>query len=114
MADCSWLSDRMPLVAAGDDVWSAAELAHLEGCADCAAEWALVRTGESLGRRLGYSPDPDFVASAVLGRLKAARMARSRSRRDLAWASVVAAAAIALTVWTGGPDRAQRALTPSV
>ena len=108
MPDCSRLSDRMPLVAAGGDGWSAADLAHLQHCADCAAEWALVRTGESLGRDSGYSPDPDLVASAVLGRLKAERMARGRSRRDLSWAAVLAAAAIALTVWPGRPDRPKR------
>lgn len=112
MADCSRLSDRMPLVAAGGDGWSAAELAHLEGCADCAAEWALVRTGESLGRDSGFAPDPDLVASAVLSRLKADRMARGRSRRDLSWAAVLAVAAVALTVWTGSPERAQIAAAP--
>ena len=112
MPNCSRLSDRMPLVAAGADVWTMAELAHLEACADCGAEWSLVRAGESLGRDSGYSPDPDRVASAVLGRLKAERMARGRSRRAVSWAAVLAAAAIGLTIWTGRPDRARGAVTP--
>ena len=113
MADCRRLSDRMPLVAAGGDIWSPPEAAHLDECADCAAEWALVRTGESLGRDSDYAPDPDEVARAVLGRLEAARAARARSRRDASWAALLAAAAIALTVWTGRPGRAPLAPAPA-
>ena len=105
MPDCTRLSDRMPAVAAGGDDWSAADLSHLEGCADCAAEWALVRTGAALGRDAAPGLAPDLVASAVLGRLRAERTARSRSRRHASWAALLAAAAIALTVWTGRPAR---------
>jgi len=104
MPDCSDLSDRMPLVAGGGDAWSAAERAHLETCAECAGEWAVVRTGESLGRGQDYAPDADRMARAVLGRLRAERVARGRSLRRATWAAALAAAAIALTVWTGRPD----------
>lgn len=114
MPDCTHLSDRMPIVAAGADVWSATELAHLETCADCSGEWVLVRTGESLGRDSGYAPDPDRVASVVLGRLQAERIARGRTLRRATWAAALAAAAIALTVWTGRPERRPLAAVPPV
>jgi hypothetical protein len=105
MPDCTHLSDRMPAVAAGGDGWSAADMAHLEECPDCTAEWALVRTGASLGLDSGVALDADRLASAVLGRLRAERIARRRSRRRASWAVLLAAAAIALTVWTGRPER---------
>lgn len=114
MSDCTRLSTRMPLVAAGGDAWTGAESAHLETCADCAGEWALVRTGESLGRDSGYAPDPDRVASVVLGRLRADRIARGRSVRRATWAAALAAAAIALTVWTGHPDRRAAGAAPAI
>ena len=104
MADCVDLSERMPLVAGGGEAWTGTELAHLETCADCAGEWALVRTGESLGRDTGYAPDPDRIASLVLGRLQAERLARGRSLRRATLAATLAAAAVALTVWTGRPQ----------
>src|SRR5512140_53321 len=114
MSECTRLSDRMPLVAAGGDVWTAEELAHLETCADCAGEWALVRAGESLGRDSGYAPDPDRVASVVLGRLRADRIARNRSVRRATWAAGLAAAAIALSVWTGRPERRAAAVAAPI
>lgn len=105
MPECTHLSDRMPGAAAGGGPWSAADLAHLEECPDCAAEWALVRAGAALGRAAGPALDAGRLAGAVLGRLRAERDARRRSRRDASWAALLAAAAIALTVWTGRPER---------
>jgi len=112
MPECTHLSDRMPLVAGGGDAWSAAELAHLETCPDCAGEWALVQTGESLGRDQGDAPDADRMARTVLDRLRAERLARGRSVRRATWAAALAAAAIALTVWTGRPDIRQPVVAP--
>jgi len=112
MPDCADLSDRMPLVAGGGDVWSDAELAHLETCPDCAGEWALVQAGESLGRDQSYAPDADRMARVVLRRVRAERVARGRSLRRATWAAALAAAAIALTVWTGRPDERRPVAAP--
>ena len=112
MPDCADLSDRMPLVAGGGDGWSAVDRAHLETCAECAGEWALVQRGASLGRDQGYAPDADRMARVVLGRLRAERVARGRSLRRATWAAALAAAAIALTVWTAPPDERRPVAAP--
>lgn len=103
MTECTRLSDRMPAVAARTEVWSAAEAAHLSACGDCAGEWALVRAGAALGRELGWTPDVDAITSAVRARITADRLERASIRRRTAWSAALAAAAIALAVWTGRP-----------
>lgn len=112
MPECDRLSDRMPLVARGGDAWGAAEQTHLETCTECAGEWALVQTGATLGHNQEYAPDPDRMARAVLDRLRTERIARRRSLRHGTWAAALAAAAIALTVWTGRPDAALPVVAP--
>lgn len=112
MPDCADLSDRMPLVAGAGDAWSAAELAHLETCPDCAGDWALVRAGEALGRDRDFAADADGLARVLLGRLREERIARARSVRRATWAAALAAAAIFLTVWTGRPDAPPPAPAP--
>ena len=101
MTVCEQLSDRMPAIAAGEQ-WTAAEAAHLAGCADCAAEWALVASTHQLGADLPGLNAHD-VAARVLGRLRAERAAVRARRRGLAFAGLAAAAAIAVAVWTGRP-----------
>ena len=49
---CERLSDRMPAVAHGRDQWSRYDQDHLRTCADCSAEWSLVRRTVEVGRGL--------------------------------------------------------------
>jgi hypothetical protein len=101
MTVCEQLSDRMPAIAAGEQ-WTAAEAAHLAGCADCAAEWAVVAATHQLGADLP-GLNAHHVAERVLGRLRAERAAVRARRRGLTFAGLAAAAAIAVAVWTGRP-----------
>ena len=101
MTLCEQLSDRMPAVAAGEQ-WTAAEAAHLAGCADCAAEWAVVAATHQLGADLP-GLNAHHVTEWVLGRLRAERAEVRARRRGLALVGLAAAAALAVAVWTGRP-----------
>ena len=105
MPECTVLSDRIPDVAAGRDSWSPADQRHLAECADCAAEWQLVRAAGALGQQLGYAPDAAALSGVVLSRVAAFRDGASvRRRRSWVAAAMAAAAAIALVVWGGRTD----------
>jgi hypothetical protein len=107
---CERLSDRMPTVARGES-WAVEEAAHLESCADCAAEWALVRSAQALGTGLAGDLNAHHVTERVLGRLRAQRAASRTRLRGLALTGLAAAAALALTVWSSpANDSAGRAL----
>lgn len=95
MTTCEGLQERMPAVARGEGRWSAADLAHIAGCAECAAGWSVVEETVRLGRATPVV-DPGQVAAAVLGRLGADR-ARARARRRWVGGVVGVAAAAALT-----------------
>jgi hypothetical protein len=100
MTTCEQLSDRMPAVARGEETWSAEDELHLAGCADCRLEWELVSAASGLGRDVAAELDAHHVTERVLGRLRAER--RNRRRRiGQVIAGLVAAAAVALVVWTG-------------
>jgi hypothetical protein len=94
---CTELSDRMPAVARGEAEWSAKEMAHLQACADCRAEWAVVSAGVGVGS--GAALDADALAARVLQRLKTEPVAR-RSRARFWLAGLAAAAAVILVVST--------------
>jgi hypothetical protein len=101
MTDCHRLSDRIPAVALGRDRWTAAEQAHLAQCADCRAEWDLVRAAGRIGGGLPSLADRSDLAAAVLRRVADAPAPKSH-RRFLRWAGgLAAAAAVTLAVWTG-------------
>ena len=68
MTHCELLRDRMPDILRGDGQWDAEESAHLRTCADCAAEWRLVRAGAGLGGSV--SIDTERVARSVVARLR--------------------------------------------
>lgn len=106
MPECTMLSDRMPAVAAGGDAWSAADQAHLASCAECAAEWGLVRTAGELGLRSGYAPDTVALSRSVLERLAADRREHVVRGRRTWWAAALAAAAVVLMLWRGRPATA--------
>jgi hypothetical protein len=113
MTHCERLSERMPEVALLRATWSAEEAAHLEGCAECRDEWALVTAAGRLGER-APAMDPVAIAAAVGQRLAAERVARRRA--GWVWAvagPLAAAAAIALAV-RGGPDVAPPAAPVAV
>lgn len=95
MTTCEGLQERMPAVARDEDRWSTADLAHIAGCAECAAGWSVVEETVRLGRATPVV-DPGQVAAAVLGRLGADR-ARARARRRWVGGVVGVAAAAALT-----------------
>lgn len=96
---CHDLSDRMPSVARGESAWSPAEASHLDACADCRAEWAVVRMGVGVAADVGV--DPDRLAAAVVERLRREPVRRRPSRR--VWlVGLAAAAAIAFLVWPRG------------
>lgn len=112
MTDCRHLSDRIPAVALGRDRWSAAEAAHLARCADCRAEWDLVRAAGRIGGALPPFADRGDLAARVLRRVSEAPKAPA-PRRALWWAGGLVAAALAVAVGsgalrpeTGGPDGA--------
>jgi hypothetical protein len=95
---CDALSDRMPLVASGQAVWSEEERRHLEGCADCAAEWRLVEQAAGVGRVLP-GIDARGISTRVLHRLATEPVRPIRSGQWwLARAGVAAAAAATLLV----------------
>ena len=105
MSGCDRLSDRMPAVSLGRERWSAADEAHLEACADCRAEWELVRSAGRLGAGAAAAIDPARVTAEVLRRMAEEPPAR---RRGVArWAAGLAAAAgVALAVWGGTREEA--------
>jgi len=100
---CTRLSDRMVEVAHGRAEWAAAESKHLEQCADCAAEWRVVRATAGLGGAIEV--DGARIADGVVARLRAAPPAPIASRRR--WlarvAALAAAAVLAVTVWRAVP-----------
>lgn len=99
MNPCVRLSDRMPEVAMGRGRWTAEEATHLERCADCRAEWALVTAARRVAERAPEPTGLDALAEAVLGRLERERHADRRYRR---WGVRLGmAAALAALAWAG-------------
>jgi hypothetical protein len=109
MTQCERLSDRMPDVALGRSDWTPEEREHLEACADCQAEWALVRLTGRLGAGLVPPSDPEAVSAAVLRRLASYRAGSSRRR---AWLAAGLAAAAAVIIVVRIPRAADRSNPP--
>lgn len=105
MSECLRLSDRIPEVALGRSSWTAEEAAHLRGCADCRAEWTLVGAAAALAARAPNPSDPAAMAGAIERRLRRDRAEQRQRTRNWSLAGLAAAAAVALLVWTGRPDR---------
>lgn len=102
MMDCETMRDRMPEVARGVAGWSAAEAQHFAGCAECAAEWRVVRAGIALHADLQMPAER--IAAAVMARLHEKPAAPSGVRR-LPWRGALvgllaAAASIAIVLWS--------------
>lgn len=100
MTDCVSMRDRMPDVALGRDAWTAAESAHLDGCADCALEWRIVRAGTVLAGDTVVAPE--LIAQAVSNRLRSDAGSQLVIRR-LPWRGgliglIAAAASVILVV----------------
>ena len=110
MNDCRRLTERIPAVALERDRWTGEETAHLAACAECRAEWQLVRTAGRIGAGLPPLADRPGLAAAVLRRVAehpaAAPTVPDRRRPVIRWAgALAAAAAVTLAVWTGtGPE----------
>jgi hypothetical protein len=103
MSDCTWLSDRMPLVALGRTEWTADEIHHLSGCASCQREWDLLRAVSRLGERSAVEIDAPSVSRVLQQRLGWARR-RKRQRKVWGVAGMAAAAALAGLLWSGQAD----------
>jgi hypothetical protein len=98
----------MPGVARGESAWNSEEADHLAACADCGAEWRLVRGAMRLGDSESWTADPDALTSAVLTRLRASRARQGHMRRWRQAASGIAAAAVlVLLVWGLGRSTAR-------
>ncbi len=105
---CTALSDRMPEIASGRSHWTEEEERHLASCAECRAEWAVVRAVQNLGTSLPGPAAPTVVVARVRERL-AAEHARKRIRaRMFLGTGLAAAAALALVVrpWRSEPEPA--------
>lgn len=109
MTTCEALAEQMPAVARGEARWDPAALDHLASCPACAAEWRVVVAAVELGRATP-AIDAERVGRVVLRRLASAGDRSHRIRRRLGAVAGIAAAAIALLLWSprrpapGGPD----------
>ena len=112
MTICEQLSERMPAVALGQAVWGDAERAHLIGCAECQAEWALISEASRLGLDVAAGLDAHHVTERVLGRLRVEGGRVRRRRVGWTLGGLAAAAALVLAVWPGKPRPG--AMTPAV
>ncbi|HYF39886.1 MAG TPA: hypothetical protein VD930_09370 [Gemmatimonadales bacterium] len=108
MSHCTWLSDRMPLVALGRAEWTGQEVEHLSACRSCQQEWELLRATIRLGDHAAAGMDAGSLARTLEQRLESSIRQR-RQRRAWSFAGMAAAAAIAGLLWTG---RADPPLTP--
>jgi anti-sigma factor RsiW len=88
----------MPAIAHGLARWSPVDESHLAECADCAAEWTIVRAAAASGRSAARSLDSARIADRVLESLRKPAPPRvaSRLRR---WAVPVALAAVLTLVF---------------
>ncbi|HEX5631603.1 MAG TPA: hypothetical protein VFX50_00175 [Gemmatimonadales bacterium] len=107
MSDCDRLSERMPLVAAGSEEWSAAESAHLATCAACRDEWKLLVATRGLGSEVVLRASPDVMAATLLARLRQVEQEDRRRRRALAagtWGGLALVATTLLVVMLRAPE----------
>ncbi len=94
-------SDLILDLVHGRTVAQPADEAHLHGCADCRAEWELVRATARLGSGPLAPFDARRVAEAVRARLaESPQPIRQRGRWHL---PLAAAAVLFLTVWLARP-----------
>jgi hypothetical protein len=106
---CEALSDRMPAVARGHASWDAEEGSHLEHCADCQAEWALVAP---IARRASVTPamDLDRMVAAVVRESRpepgVISITSSTRRRRVVQSLIGLAAAAAVTLAVYAPKPA--------
>src|SRR4029079_8274659 len=103
MAECAILSDRMPAVAAGREVWSSDDLTHLAQCVECAAEWELVATASRMGSHSAHAPDPAALSRFVVDPPAVARRVDVGRRRRTWLAAALAAAAAVVLLLSGRP-----------
>jgi len=96
------LTDRMPAVAQGREVWTAGEEHHLRGCPACAAAWQVVRLGAALGTEVGAAVDPERVLAGVTRRLREP-LHRPRRMPRWGWFVPIAAAAGLMLVLLSSP-----------
>jgi len=105
------LQDRMPEVVRGTAEWDPSETAHLAACAECRAEWELIRTAAKVGAGIEREFNVARAARAVTERLRHPRPVYHRPAiRTLV--GVAAAAVIAFAYL--GPAAPRPAPTPVV
>lgn len=118
MTNVSHLSERIPAVAHGRTAWTEAERRHLAECAECAAEWELVRTAAGLGLEVEHTLASEPLAERVLEGLRRPQVSRRPRVRRLVWAAPAVAAAVLMLVFRSGPtpetDPAALSLLPEI
>lgn len=97
MTTCTQLSDLMPATALGRREWAPPEVQHLADCADCRAEWDVVRASARLGAGENWKADPAVLARRALAQPAQRRPDAVRYRRWLV-GGLAAAAAVVLLV----------------
>ena len=97
MTTCTQLSDLMPATALGRREWTPPEVQHLADCADCRAEWDVVRASARLGAGEDWKAEPAVLARLALAQAAYRRPDAVRYRRWLV-GGVAAAAAVVLLV----------------
>jgi len=111
MTDCTRLSDRMPAVARGLARWSPVDESHLAECADCAAEWTIVREAAVSGTRVALSLDSERTTGRVLEALRKPAPPRVASRLRQWVVPVALAAALTIVLVRKRPPEAPPAET---
>lgn len=96
--DHDMLRDRMPDVASGVSRWSAEEQGHLDGCADCRAEWELLAAARRLGAAVEREYDGAGAARVVAARWRLHPTGAEVVRRRVFYSVLTAAAAILLVI----------------
>jgi hypothetical protein len=103
MSDCSWLSDRMPVVALGRAEWTASEIEHLGACPSCQREWELLRVTARLGDRVAAELDAGAITRVLQQRLGGSDE-RTRKRRAWGFVGMAAAAVFAGLLLSSGAE----------
>ncbi|HJR16371.1 MAG TPA: hypothetical protein VJ808_05915 [Gemmatimonadales bacterium] len=105
MTQCELLAERIPAVMLGRSEWTAEERQHLDACPACRQECEIVGAAARLGKDVAEKLDLDGVVITLHQRLRRSRQVDLLRRRALSIGGLAAAAAVAVALWTGNPNR---------
>ncbi len=112
MTTCTRLSDEMPAITLGRRDWTAEEARHLADCADCRAEWELLRASARLGAGEAWNVDAPAMARRALAQVTARRHEPRHYGRWLV-SGIAAAAALVLLARVAPKSDSVRGSPPS-